>query len=132
MVLVHGQRPYLVMREQTMDEATIKAIVEIVETSLSSRNGQVWLNRTRERLLRSVASRSFNTDRAIEMYTIAIERSVLSTTNGPTARTAIALLRESGVARTMARKLADQFKDASGATDNRAARTGLWSMVVGK
>jgi hypothetical protein len=115
-----------------MDEETIKAFANIVETSLQKETGSKWLDMTHANLWRAFGEHSFNTERAIEMYSIAIERAVLSNLGRALGVTTITTLRESGITHKMATELTDQFKEASSATDQRPPRKGIWAMIVGK
>ena len=115
-----------------MDEETIRALAQLVEKSLQSAGGQKWLISSHARLMQSYIGNSFNTDRAQEIYTIAIERSVLSDMPGSLGYMTMKTLRESGITGKMASELVAQFKTATGATDQRPTRKGFWAKIAGK
>jgi len=115
-----------------MDEETVRAFASSVEISLLAEAGQEWLNRIHAELYRAHSRHRFNTARATEMYAIAIERSVLAKMGDAMGSMTVLTLRRSGITAKMASELTDQFKEATGATDQRPARTGLLAMIIGK
>lgn len=115
-----------------MDEETVRAFASVVEKSLQAPVGEDWLINSHRHLMEQYAKGSFNSERALEMYTIAIERSVLSFLSGPTGLMTMKTLRETGITNKMAHELVDQFKEATGATDQRPARSGLWAKIIGR
>ena len=107
---------------------TVDATDNLIKSSLETSAGWEWLKRTHAQLYDDYSRRRFNTARAVEMYTIAIERSVLAKMGDATS---VLTMRRDGSAALAARELTEQFKDETGAVDQRRARTGLWAMIVG-
>jgi hypothetical protein len=115
-----------------MDEATIRAFAEVVDKSLQTTGGEARLRSAHQYLLQQYSKGSFNSERALEVYTIAIERSVLSFMSGTQGLLVEQTLKEVGITRKMAMELVDQFKEATGATDQRPARRGFLAKIVGR
>ena len=115
-----------------MDKELIETFASLVESSLETADGQEWLNRTDAALYDAIRKQKFNTERAAEMFGIAIERSVLAHLGDATGSMAVMTLRKTGVGPKMAAELADQFKEGTGASDQRPARKGLLAMIIGK
>ena len=115
-----------------MDEVTIQSFAGIIEKSLQTTTGEAWLRRSHQSLCQQYSKGSFNSERDLEVYTIAIERSVLSLMSGSAGYLTMKTLRESGITNKMAQELVDQFKEATGATDQRPARRGFLAKIIGR
>lgn len=110
-----------------MDEETVRGLAKVVEDSLQTSVGVKWLSATHQKLLDDCRKGSFNSERALQVYTIAIERSLMAT-SGVTVMRA---MRWAGVTEKMAGELVEQFKQATDATDQRPPRRGIWRKIVG-
>jgi hypothetical protein len=107
-----------------MDQQTIMAFAQAVETSLTQPKGHERLQKANAMLYQDWQGGKFNSDRATEIFVMTIERSVPAML--------IKTLRELGITAKMASDLTTQFKDATGALDQRPIRTGLLAKILGK
>ena len=115
-----------------MDIRTIQEMRRLVEQKLASSVGQRWLHTTEAQLLEACGRQSFNTERAVQMYTIVIERVAIGDLRGLAVKAYLTALREHGLISDLATELVEQFKTTTGAFDQRPARKGLWAAFVGK
>ena len=56
----------------------------------------------------------------------------MSSIEGSPGYIATKVLREDGIIHEMAIELVEQFKQTTGACDQRPTRTGIWARIVGK
>jgi hypothetical protein len=115
-----------------VDAQSVQELRQLVQRELTDAVGKQWLSRTESQLLDALLRRSFNTERAIQVYEIAIERVVMSERSGAPMMALLSVLRREGIVLECAEDLVDQFKARMGATDQRRARKGIWAALLGK
>ena len=104
------------------------SLAEMVETALRSQRHRI--DTATEYLFGQRAAGRFNTERAIEVYRIAIDNAVWEELKGSPLRRQIYRGYKSGhYAVALATELARQFKEAHGASDQRQERRWFRSLL---
>src|SRR5262245_42793158 len=96
---------------------------DLVSEALASPAGRMHLDRTRAHLSDAFGQQRFNTEHAIESFSVAIHSAVWDLVrHRPDGRARYLDFKRSRVARGMAEELTRQFKEQTGAYDQRRAR----------
>lgn len=109
-----------------------RSFAQLVEKSLGSPTGQQRLSRAHATLLNAFLMNKFNSERAQEVYTMAIEQSVLSSVSGSLGGKTIMSIRDFAIPSQFVSEIVEQFKSMAGATDQRRARKELLAKIIGK
>ena len=92
-----------------MIERTTKSRSKLV-ASLATAEGEAWLRSADSMLGDDVRDSKFDSERAVKVYAVAIERSILATTSGSAGVTLVRSLRESGLVAKVASELVGRFR----------------------
>src|SRR5215510_212726 len=92
----------------------------VIGIALMTEQGERRLAHAKDYLARQLTARRFNTERAIEVFTYAIDNAVWSDTKGQKdGRGIYADYKQSGLGPEVARRMTEDFIAATGATDQR-------------
>lgn len=91
----------------------------------------VEIQRVEGLLLGAVEQGAFNTERAEELFQMAIERSIWKK-HGSAGATTTRAIRGDGIIEGFARRYTESFKASTGASDQRPARRGILARVIGR
>lgn len=105
---------------------------EVLERCLTGFDGDRFIQLAYDQLQNDLQRGKFNTDRAAEVCTIAVERAIMAEFSGTTGAQLVQTMRRADATTEEGRRLANLFIQETGATDQRPTRKGLWAMIVGK
>ena len=108
-----------------------EAFDDLVEQVLKTPTCQLNLELAKAALFDAVEKGRFNSERADEIFQMAIEKSIWAHFGAVGAMTTKSI-RGSGVIESFANKETQAFKEGLGLTDQRPARRGLLSKIIGK
>lgn len=108
-----------------------EAFTRMVSDVLADWESKILIERVTSLLLNALQRGSFNTVRARELYQMAIEKSVWRKHKSTGAVTTRAI-RDYGIIESFAERYTEEFKAATGATDQRPARRGLLAKIIGR
>ncbi len=92
---------------------------------------EILIERVKGSLLDALEQGSFNTERARQLFCMAIEKSVWKKHKATGAVTTRAI-RGCGIIESFAERYIEEFKASTGATDQRVARRGLFAKIIGR
>ena len=103
--------------------ASSSQVDDIISAAMSSKNARMRLETARSQLSNMVSCNQFNTARAIETFSAAIHWAVWDyVKDRPNGRKLYQSFKRSGLVAGMAEDLAEQFKQETGAHDQRQPR----------
>jgi hypothetical protein len=114
-----------------MDVVTEDAFNSLIQRALHALAGQRPLGQAQAAVAMDYAKKRFNVNRAIEIFQISTERAIWDELGSSGAMTTRAT-QGSGVIETIAVREATDFQLAIGARDQRPARQGMLSRIIGK
>jgi hypothetical protein len=106
-----------------------KDVVRALKSALSTPSAHLSLANATGYVFGTLERGKFNTDRAAQIYEMAIERVISETSD---AALSVLVLRETGVWKTLGYRLAREFKEDMAAEDQRSARRGWIATFLGK
>jgi hypothetical protein len=116
-----------------MDPKTWDAFAHLVKESLLSPDAEVEILRVHSMLNVALERNRFNTERAQELFRMAIERSVWKKFGSTGAMITREMKRgRLGIIEEAARVQTEELKNNTGALDQRSPRRGLLAKVLGK
>ena len=102
------------------DEVALQALID---QALETFNGSGQVGRAKQYLETELQAGRFNTERAAEVFRIAIDNATWGVVKSiPMSSTIYRDYKASGLSAVYAARLTDQFKKQTGATDQRPAR----------
>lgn len=108
----------------------IDAIAMIVDGAVDAPNGKVLCTQADAHLVGELARNQFNTERAVEVFTIAVDNAVWAHLQDlPLRRQIYADYKISGRGHEKARQLVNEFIRLTGAADQRASRRWFRSLL---
>lgn len=108
-----------------------EAFVHMVDSVLEDWESKHLIEQVKSQLLDALERENFNTERAQEMFQMAIERSVWKKQGAIGAATTRAI-KGDGIIENFAKRYTEEFKASTGASDQRAARRGLFAKIIGR
>jgi hypothetical protein len=108
-----------------------EAFTRTVSDALADRESEILIERVKGSLLDALEQGSFNTERARQLFCMAIEKSVWKKHKATGAVTTRAI-RGCGIIESFAERYIEEFKASTGATDQRVARRGLFAKIIGR
>ncbi|MDE2611441.1 MAG: hypothetical protein KGL61_17845 [Burkholderiales bacterium] len=100
-----------------------EALTTLIDSALKTIEGNQGIKRAAESLHQQCASGRFNTERATEVFKIAVDNAVWEMIKDLPVRSSMYRdYRKSGLGVVYARQLTEEFKDHSGARDQRPPR----------
>ncbi|MGF6637270.1 hypothetical protein [Paraburkholderia sp. MM6662-R1] len=100
-----------------------EALTMLIDGALAAIDGKQKIDRAVEFLQRQLATERFNTDRAVEVFKVAVDNAVWDVIRNLPARAAMRRdYIKSGLGKAYALKLTKEFKEQTGAKDQRPAR----------
>ena len=98
-----------------------EAFIHMVNSALEDWESKGLVEQVKSHLLGALERGNFNTERAQEMFCMAIEKSIWKKHGALGAETTRAI-RGDGIIENIAKNYTDEFKSATGASDQRPAR----------
>jgi hypothetical protein len=114
-----------------MDPTAREAFTRVVTDALQEPEGQTQIETVKCMLYRALEKNAFNSERAEELFRMAIERAIwkkLGSVGAATTRS----IRGEGIIEGFAKEITEEFKKTTGASDQRQARRGLFSKIIGR
>lgn len=102
----------------------------VVQRSLLTAKGKAWLDAACVKLREDFAAGKFNTISALKLFERTVEKAFCDDTGW--GKAVLGEIRESGIVNKLAREILKQFKESTGAFDQRPERNGLAALIWGK
>lgn len=115
-----------------IEDKNFKDALAIINQHLSGIEGQKRISSANSLLLLELLRNKFNSERALEVFTIAIERTLLKDLQGSLGLQTVKVFRSIGATKKASENLLEKFKLAHDAKDQRPARTGILAKIIGK
>ncbi len=114
-----------------MDKETREVFTKMIHDILEEDSAKIQIENTKSVLLGALEKSTFNSERAQELFQMAIERSIMKKL-GSTGASIILSIRNNGIIDEFAAHYSEAFIKWTGASDQRPARRGLLAKVLGK
>jgi hypothetical protein len=108
-----------------------EAFTRMVSDVLEDWESKIIIGRVKGSLLDALEKGAFNTERARELFQMAVEKSI-SRKHKSTGSATTRAIRGYGIIESVAEKYTEEFKASTGATDQRPARRGFLATVIGR
>ena len=117
--------------EGIMESKAREAFNDMVQQCLSNVDGQLLLEMAKQKLLNDLKRSKFNTMRAEEIFQTAIEKAIYKKLDKIGAVT-VNIIRGEGVIEKLAQDFTIDFKNYTGASDQRPVRREIIAEIIGK
>jgi hypothetical protein len=114
-----------------MDPRTREALTRVVTEALQEPEGQIQIENVKRMLYSALEKNSFNSERAEELFRMAIDRAIWKKLGSVGAATTRGI-RGEGIVEGFAKAFVGEFKQNTGASDQRQARRGLFAKIIGR
>jgi hypothetical protein len=114
-----------------LEAETREALEQLLTQAIESPSGWQRLHEARTAIVASVMKTEFNTERAVRVFSMAIEKAVWDKFGSIGAITTRSI-RDAGVVEARAMLLVAEFKANTNLQDQRPARRGFLAALIGK
>jgi hypothetical protein len=114
------------------DPKQAEAFESMIGRVLAQDDAKLLIEQAKAKLLDDAERHAFNTERAKEVFQMAIERAIWKNMGSTTGAATTRALRGEGIVEAFAQRYTDEFKGLLRISDQRPARRGLLAKFIGR